>query len=259
MENNNQSAAGKSGLIVCAFCVMDNTDPFIEFDSKGRCNHCKELEDKLKHKAPLKIRKNELKILASEIKTKGKDKKYDCIIGLSGGVDSSYLAYLIVRKLGLNPLAVHLDNGWNSELAVKNIENITDKLGIDLFTYVVDWEEFKDIQLSYIKASVVDIEVVSDQAIRNVLIKQAFKFKTLYILSGNNLRTEGILPKDWIFNKSDQVNLRSIHNKYGSTEIKSYPQLSDWELMKVRKLSKIKRINILEYIDFNKDLSLIHI
>jgi len=238
---------------VCSFCVMDESDPLIRFDEEGRCNHCQELIKQLADQPTLEKRKASLFQLADTIKKKGLKNQYDCIIGLSGGVDSSYLAYYITKELDLKPLAVHLDNGWNSELAVKNIENITQKLDIDLFTHVVDWEEFKAIQLSYIRASVIDIEVVTDQAIRNTLIKQALKFNIPFILSGNNLRTEGILPNSWIFNKSDQVNLKDIYTTYGSGKFETYPRLSDWEMVKVRKMNKVNRINILDYIEFNKD------
>lgn len=136
-------------------------------------------------------------------------------MGLSGGVDSSYVAYLC-KQYGLRPLAVHFDNGWNSELAVMNIESMVNKCGFDLYTLVVDWEEFKDIQLSYIKASVVDIEVPTDHAITAVLMKLAVKHKIKYSLSGSNVNTEYIMPKRWIFNKGDHINLKSIHKKYGS-------------------------------------------
>ncbi|KAA3649602.1 MAG: N-acetyl sugar amidotransferase [Bacteroidetes bacterium] len=237
----------------CTFCVMDQSDPKIQFDTNGECNHCKSLRKELKELLPLEKRREQLNKLVQKIKETSTKNEYDCVIGLSGGVDSSYLAYLVVKELKLKPLAVHLDNGWNSELAVQNIEQITSKLNIDLFTYVVDWDEFRSIQLAYLKASVIDIEVVSDQAIRNTLLKQALKFKIPYILSGNNIRTEGILPKEWYYNKSDQINLRAINKKFGTQKLNTYPQLTDWEQIKVRKMKKVDRLNILEYIDFNKD------
>jgi tRNA(Ile)-lysidine synthase TilS/MesJ len=152
------------GYRVCSNCVMDTTDKAIVFDDKGVCNHCNRYFQQMQARPQGKEAEEALKLLVEEIKRDGKGKPYDCIIGLSGGVDSSYVAYVVKKQLGLRPLAVHLDNGWNSELSVKNIENIVRKLDIDLFTYVIDWEEFKDIQLSFLKASTPDSEVPTDHA-----------------------------------------------------------------------------------------------
>ena len=179
----------------CTITIMDNiVDPDISFDSNGVCNYYHEYKTAEKE-GVWKGSKGEEKIrqLTEKIKAGGKGKPYDCLIGLSGGVDSSYVAYL-VKQLGLRPLAVHLDNGWNSELAVKNVENIVTRLGIDLYTLVVNWEEFRDIQLSYLKASVVDIEVVSDHAIFATMYKLAREKKIEYIISGTNIVTEYIMP-----------------------------------------------------------------
>jgi len=159
-----------------------------------------------------------------EIKEFGNNKKYDCLIGISGGVDSSYVTYL-AHQNGLRALCVHFDNGWNSELAVANIENIVNKLGYDLYTYVINWEEFKDLQLAYLKASVVDIEVLTDHAIYGTLFKIAKENNIKYVLGGHNVVTEGILPYHWTFNKKDYINIKDIHKKFGSISIKSYPFL----------------------------------
>jgi tRNA(Ile)-lysidine synthase TilS/MesJ len=162
---------------ICTRCVMDTSDPNIVFDSNGVCNHCKQAE-KLLNMEPLTLsleeRTRRLERIVTVIKKRGKDKPYDCIIGLSGGVDSSYVA-LKVKELGLRPLAVHLDNGWNSEAAVKNIQHICAILHIDLFTYVIDWDEFKDLQLSFLKASTPDSEIPTDHAIVSILYKLARK------------------------------------------------------------------------------------
>src|SRR5215218_5560615 len=158
---------------ICARCVMDTTNPEIEFDAAGYCNHCRAYEARAAEVLlPAEAREAELQRLVAEMREAGRGSRYDCVIGVSGGVDSTYVAYL-TKKLGLRPLAVHLDNGWNSELAVKNIENIISKLNIDLYTLVINWEEFKDIQLAYLRASVVDIEVVSDHAIFATMYKLA--------------------------------------------------------------------------------------
>jgi hypothetical protein len=159
---------------ICSTCILDTKDdPFMTFNSLGVCSHClsyKSLSRSYLQDDPI-AQKTALDKIVEEIKEAGKGKKYDCVIGVSGGVDSTYLAYLS-KSLGLRPLVVHYDNGWNSEFAVKNIENIVRKLDLDLYTYVNDWEEFKDLQVSFFKASVIDIELLTDQAIVAVLYKQ---------------------------------------------------------------------------------------
>jgi hypothetical protein len=209
----------------CVLTVMDNiADPDITFDSEGICNYYYDYKNAEKGLFVGAIGETKLEMLVNAIRSKGIGKKYDCLIGLSGGVDSTYVAYL-VKKLGLRPLAVHLDNGWNSELAVKNIENVINKLSIDLHTLVVNWQEFKDIQLSYLKASVVDIEVVSDHAIFSTMYKLAKQYNINYIISGTNTVTEHIMPLSWLYKKMDFANLNDIHNQYGKVKIKTYPYL----------------------------------
>lgn len=236
----------------CSVSVMDTiSDPDISFDEKGICNYYHEYrKGEAEHVKKGAQGKKELEQLVSKIKEDGKGKPYDCIMGLSGGVDSSYVAYLC-KQYGLRPLAVHFDNGWNSELAVKNIESMVNKCGFDLYTLVVDWEEFKDIQLSYIKASVVDIEVPTDHAITAVLMKLALKHKIKYSLSGSNVNTEFIMPKSWIFNKGDHINLLDIHKKFGTKKIKTYP-LNDTLLKKRFNWAGVQSINILNYTDYHK-------
>ena len=233
---------------------MDNiADPNITFDEDGVCNYYYEyFEKEKKH-----VKKGTEGITfynqtISAIKEAGKNKKYDCILGLSGGVDSSYLAYL-AKKEGLRPLIVHFDNGWNSELAVKNIENIVSILGFDLFTYVINWEEFRDLQRAYLKASVVDIEVLTDHAIKATLIDLATKHKINYSLSGFNVVTEGILPKAWNFNKTDSVNIKDIHHSYGTIPLKTYPFFSPIKKRYSSMVNRIQTIPLLNYIDYNKD------
>src|SRR5688500_7278623 len=139
---------------VCTRCIMDTTDPEITFDEQGVCNHCRAYERRAHQELPSPAeRQMRLQQLVERIKQEGQGKEYDCILGVSGGADSSYVAY-ITKSLGLRPLAVHFDNGWNSELAVDNIKTLLSKLNIDLFTYVVDWDEFCDLQTSFLKASV---------------------------------------------------------------------------------------------------------
>ena len=239
---------------VCFKCILDSSDdPDIQFDKHGVCNHCR-IYDEVVKKEVYSGKKGEekLKQLVERIKKDGNNKKYDCLVGISGGVDSTYVAYLC-KKIGLRPLAVHLDNGWNSELAVKNIENILNKLDIELETYVIDWEEFKDLQLSYLKASVVDIEAITDHAIFASLYKTAAKYGIKYIINGLNVVTEGYLPAHWIHNKFDLMNINGIHNKFGNVPLKTFPKISLLEKIYYERILAIKFIPILNYVDFIKE------
>jgi N-acetyl sugar amidotransferase len=228
---------------------MDTTDQDIFFNEKGICNHCTEYFSLLKeHELD---RSKSIDLLVEEISQKGKNKKYDCIIGLSGGVDSTYVAYK-VKELGLRPLAVHLDNGWDSELAVSNIENTVNKLGIDLYTHVIDWEEFKDLQLSYFKASVIDIEVLTDHAIWAILYRMAYKYNIKYLINGSNLATESILPLSWISDKNDLKNIKAIHKRFGSRPIKTFPTLGLLKKLYFENIKRIKVVLILNYLKYDK-------
>lgn len=156
-----------------------------------------------------------------DIKKSGRGKEYDCVLGISGGVDSSYVA-LIAKKHRIRVLGVHMDNGWNSEEAVQNIRNIAEKLGIDYESYVLDWEEFKDLQLSFLKASVPEAETPTDIAIPVALHKMAAKYGVKYILSGGNFATEGILPKLWHYDAKDKTYLNHIQRKFGKVKLKKF-------------------------------------
>jgi len=195
--------------------------------------------------------KLKLNNLVAQIKITGKGKEYDCIIGVSGGVDSTYVAYL-VKELGLIPLAIHFDNGWDSELAVSNIEKTLDKLGIDLYTYVIDWEEFRDLQLSFLKASTPDGEIPTDHAINALLFKEAAKRDIKYIISGMNFATESISIKAWAYGHSDWKYIRSIHKLFGSKSLKNYPHFNFFHLFWWTFVNKIKSVSILNYLDYNK-------
>jgi N-acetyl sugar amidotransferase len=237
---------------ICNRCVMDASAPDIEFDHNGTCNYCKEHEMKVSM-TPFHMGGAEEKLRQIVNKLKANTNgPYDSIVGLSGGVDSSYVAYQAV-KLGLRPLAVHFDNGWNSELAVKNIENIVKKLNLDLITFVIDWPEFKDIQRSFFNANVIDIEMVTDHAIFAAIYQIANKHKINYILSGTNAATESIMPAAWQHFKFDLVNLKAIHKRFGTLPIKNYPTLSVWQMAWNHYLRGAKSISLLNYIAYRKD------
>lgn len=237
----------------CVRCVMDTSDPLISFDEEGNCNHCTEYLGKwpkIMHEG--EQGKKDLGELIDKARKSGKGKKYDVIMGLSGGMDSSYVAYN-AKDFGLRILAVHLDNGWNSELSVKNIESCIKYANADLHTHVIDWEEFKNLQLAYLRAGVVDMEALTDHAIRSIIYKLTSKYKIEYNLSGSNFATEGILPNAWVYNKLDFKNIHSINERFGAKKIKTFPGMSLGKYIYYRAFAKIKPIDVLNYLDYNVD------
>jgi N-acetyl sugar amidotransferase len=237
----------------CTLTVMDNiADPDIRFDKEGICNYYYAYQEAASEGVLTgDAGKLKLESLVDRIKSDGKGKRYDCLIGLSGGVDSTYVAWL-AKQHGLRPLAIHLDNGWDSELAVKNVENIITRCGFDLFSLVIDWEEFRDIQLAYLRASVVDIEVVSDHAIFASMYKLAREHKTGYILSGTNIVTEFIMPPSWLYNKMDFTNLKDIQSQYGKKKLKTYPSFDFRKYVYYSAILQLNPVSILNYVPYNK-------
>jgi N-acetyl sugar amidotransferase len=235
----------------CTLSVMDNiADPNIKFDEKGICNYYYEYlqaeKEEVKKGADGKLYFDEA---VAQMKKDGIGKPYDCILGVSGGVDSTYLA-LVAKNAGLRVLCVHFDNGWNSELAVKNIENIVTKCGFDLFTYVIDWNEFRDIQRAYFTANVIDIEAITDIAIFSALDIICKEKGIKHIIDGRNVVTEVTLPKAWVYKNTS--NLKAIHEKHGSIPLKSYPLMSPIRRRIVAKTKPFTNWPILNYIDYNK-------
>ncbi len=234
---------------------MDTSDPGITFDKKGNCNHCDDFFKKYKNKIYHGEESDrQLEIIVNKIKnTKGKN-KYDCLIGMSGGVDSSYVAYKTVQ-LGLNPLAVHVDNGWDSEESVKNIKNVCNKLNIDYQSYVLNWEAFKDIQLSILKSSIVEVEIPTDIAVMGANYKVASENNIKFIISGGNLATEGILPYLWFYDPKDLKLLKSIQKRFGknSNSLKSFPSFDYKKEIYYKFISKIRQIYILNYLPYKKE------
>jgi N-acetyl sugar amidotransferase len=234
---------------VCSRCISDTSIPGIKFNGDNICIYC-EMQDKLEKMNPLDGHgEKRLHSLIGRIKKDGRDKEYDCIIGISGGRDSTYTLYKAV-ELGLRPLAVHFDNGWNSEIAVSNIENATNRLGVDLHSHVADWEEFKDLQLSFLKASVSDAEVPTDYAIISVLYQMAESIGTRYVLNGHSFRTEGITPLGWTY--MDGRYIRGVHKRFGRLKITSFPIMSMADLSYYTLIKNIKFYYLPEMLDYDQ-------
>lgn len=241
---------------ICTKTVMDTSDPDIEFDDKGVSNHWHSyFKRQQRIHTDEKYRDLQLSKLVQDISSNRRKKKYDTIVGVSGGVDSTYVCYL-AKELGLNPLAVHFDNGWNSEIAVSNIENTLSELDIDLYTYVVDWNEFKDLQLSFLKASTPDGEVPTDHGMIALLYKLANQNGIKHILTGVNFKTESVLPLKWGYGYFDLKYIKSIHKKFGSLKLKTYPTLSLLKLFYYSKIRGIKFISFLDYVDYDKKVAM---
>jgi N-acetyl sugar amidotransferase len=232
---------------------MDTTDPDIIFDKKGECSYCKRFDEEL---SPMWYRgedgKKRLNTIVEKLKKEGKGKEYDCIIGLSGGVDSAYMAY-VGSQLGLRMLAVHVDAGWNSELAVKNIENLVKKCNIDLFTHVVDWEAMKSLQLAFFKSATPNQDIPQDHSYFAALYTYAVKNGITYVLTGSNFATESVLPQAWGYDAMDAKFVKSVFSKHGKGSLKNYPIVNFWKYyIYYPYIKKMKKIKLLNYMEYNK-------
>lgn len=239
---------------ICTRCILDTTVPGIEFDDEGVCSYCKQYDNQVQDMFHYDAAgQKTLEAVIAEIKRKGACRDYDCLIGVSGGVDSTYVAYLVKKRFGLRPLAVHLDNGWDSELAVANVERLLKQLDVDLFTYVLDWEEFKDLQLSFLKASIANAEIPTDHAITATLYRVAASNDISYVITGSNFVTEAIMPKTWMYDSTDWWLVESVHRKFGKTELTAFPHLSIWDHFYYNFVKRIKFFRILNYVPYVKD------
>ena len=243
---------------ICTRCIMDTTDPDIVFNDVGYCNHCLDYDENAPKiwKSGLTGRK-EIDAIFTAIKTEQRDREYDAVIGLSGGVDSSYLAYIAVKVFKLRLLAVHVDGGWNSELAVKNIENIVNTLGINLYTEVIDWEEMRDLQVAFLKAAVANQDVPQDHTFFATLYRTAIKHKIRHVLSGGNYATESIMPFEWAYNAMDLTHLKSIHKRFGKHKLKSYPSVNFFDYyFRFPYLNRMTVVRPLNYWPYNKEVAI---
>lgn len=237
--------------LVCQRCIYDETVPNTTFDDEGICNYCRQIED-LEAQFPNDERgEQEMQRHVDEMKKAGKGKKYDALIGVSGGCDSSYLMHLMTEKYGLRLLAVHFDNTWNSTIATENIHAVTEKLGIDLFTHVVDAKEFDDLILAHLKAGVKEIENPTDIGLATTMNMAAEQYGIKYKIDGHSFRTEGSAPMGWIY--MDAKYIESVHKQYGTVPMKTFPNLWLSKQLKWMLFNQIKSVRPLYYLQYDKE------
>lgn len=236
---------------ICSRCIYDSSIPNISFDDEGVCSYCKQV-DELAERYPNDFRGDlQLQAVVEKIKKAGKGKKYDAVIGVSGGCDSSYLMHLMTVKYGLRLLAVHFDNSWNSTIATENISVMTEALGIDLFTYVVDANEFDDLILSFLKAGVRDIDIPTDIGLASTMNIAAEKFNVKYKIDGHSFRTEGSAPMGWVY--MDAKYIQDVHSKFGKMPMKTFPNLWMYKQLKWMLFNRIESIRPLYYLKYDKE------
>ena len=243
---------------MCTRCVMDTSASDITFDERGVCSYCRDMVERTGHVIyrSAEDRQRALQAFVAEIKASGAGRQYDCVLGVSGGVDSSWALVQAVR-LGLRPLAVHMDNGWNSELAQNNIANLVRGLGLDLHTHVIDWEEYRGLMDAFFAADVIDVELLYDNAMLAVNFGAAARYGLRYILAGTNEATEGMrFPPDWNWWKFDKRNIESISRRFGGPSLRTFPAIGSLQYAWYLFGRRIRWISFLDYIDYNKQAAL---
>lgn len=238
---------------ICKRCVMDQSDPSIVFDAKGVCNHCAKYDaDVVKYAA--KYPKDGLPKFIERLKTQNKNRPYDCVIGVSGGVDSSYLLHKTVKDWGLRVMAVHVDGGWNAEVAVANIEKMIKKLNVRLHTIIIDWQEMRDLQRAFFKAQLINQDTPQDHAFFAALYAYAVKNNVHDVLSGHNLATESVMPQSWGHSPMDALHLRSVHKRHGDKPLKKFPVVDFVSYyFTYPYFYRMTVHNPLNYLDYRKD------
>lgn len=248
---SNTIIRGDKELKICSCCIYDETVAGIFFDNDGICNYCHMMNNlKEQYQTGKPDGEKKLKEIIAQVKNEGIGKKYDCVIGVSGGTDSSYLVYKLV-EWGLRPLAVHYDNTWNTAVATENIRKVLNKLKIDLFTYVVDNKEIDDIFMSFLQASVPELDASTDLALAEVMYRAASKYGIKYVFEGHSFITEGIAPLSNVY--SDGRYIKSIHEKFGKLPMKTYPLMDFISFMKWILIKRIKKIRPFWYIHYSKE------
>ena len=240
---------------ICTRCIMDTSDPDIVFDSAGYCNHCRGWFQRAEiYNLPPQERARRLEMLVDEMKRRGHGKDYDCIIGVSGGVDSSFVA-IKAKELGLRPLAIHVDNGWNSDKAVGNIKRILEPLHIDLSTLVLNWREFRALQLAFLRASTPDSEIPSDHAIVAAFYAASARHRVGYLLSGINFRTEGVHVRAWSQGHLDSRYIRTVYRTFTGKRLEHFPLIPVSTLVLNIVLHRPRNVFVLDYLDYDKQAS----
>lgn len=241
---------------ICKRCVMDTSDPTITFDKNGFCNYCDEALKEKKLLPSSKEGNKKFKEMVQTLKEEGKGRKYDCVIGVSGGVDSSYLAYLLSKE-GLRILGIHIDGGWNTDISNKNVRLLSEKCGFDLEIIKINEKEMMDLQKAYFISGVVNQDVPQDHAFFAELYKYMEKHKIKYFISGHNWVSESITPKGWGYDAYDSDNIKDIHRKFGKIKLKTYPLLSFFEYkIAIPYFYKIKKLRPLNYINYDPNQAL---
>lgn len=239
-------------MIVCTRCIYDETVPNVSFDPHdGVCNYCRQIEGLEAEYPTGEEGKARLEKMVDDIKAAGRGKKYDAIIGVSGGCDSSYLVHQMKEVYGLRLLAAHFDNTWNSTVATENIQNVLEKLNVDLFTVVVDNKEYDDIYRSFLQAGVKDIDIPTDIALATTLYRAAEKFGIKYMIEGHSFRTEGVAPLGWVY--MDGKYIQSVHNQFGKLPMKTFPNLWLKDQLRWMLFGRIKKVRPIYYLDYDKE------
>ncbi len=252
-------SASSRAYQVCTNCVMDTSDPRITFDDKGVCDHCQGFyRDVLPNWHPDEMGREMFSRTVEKVKAAARGKPYDSIMGLSGGLDSSYLLHLVVNEFGLRPLVFHVDGGWNTDIAVNNIQMLVEKLGLELFTEVINWPEMRDFQLAYFKSGTPHLDIPQDHAFFATMYHFANKYKIKYILNGGNFSTECIRnPKDWIYYGTDMPMINDIRRQFGTIEMKTYPFSGIlYHKVFLRYIKGIQVLRPLNYLPYNKQIAI---
>lgn len=244
---------------ICTNCVMDTSDPKISFDVNGVCDHCNGFyKDVQPNWHPNEQGKQIFRKQVEEIKKQSKGKQFDSIMGLSGGLDSSYLLHLAVSEFGLKPLVFHVDGGWNTDIAVNNIQMLVDKLKLDLFTEVINWEEMRDFQLAFFKSGTPHLDIPQDHAFFATMFHFANKYNIKNILNGGNISTECIRnPKDWIYYGTDMSMIKDIRKQFGTNKMETYPWSGIlYHKLYLRYIKKIQVLRPLNYLPYTKEIAI---
>lgn len=237
---------------------MDRSDPQIEFDARGVCDHCRGFEEHVRPKwHPDATGRRKLTETIEQIRASGRGKDFDCIIGMSGGLDSSYMLHLVVTEFGLRPLVFHVDGGWNTDIAVNNIQVLVEKLGLDLYTEVINWPEMRDFQLAFFKSGVPHIDIPQDMAFIATLYQFANKHGVKYILNGGNISTECVRnPLEWLYHGTDMAQISDIRRRFSTVEMKTYPFSNIFfHKFYLRYIKRMKVVKPLDWLPYTKAMA----